>query len=360
MRSRMGFVYALLVTMICALGVWWIYYLTTEGRLYVDHNLQKLTNDRLHATFLINTDPEVRSDPERWLGPSFPNLVFRRTPHGIETAIDPRVVAEITAEGRRRRNMFLYEGAFFLVLLLAGSTILAVSWRHAERFKQARELFLAGATHEFKTPLASLRLYTETLAREGLRDDARERIQRRMVLDVVRLENLVDDMLAMSADDTFAVGPRVRLDLAQEAQTVMDDLRPLAADHGARFELQAEAAAAVMGQRLFFALALRNLLVNAVKHSPTPVVVTVRVERGQRTHRVVVTDNGPGVPRRLQQKVFECFYSTTGNQRHGGTGLGLYLVRRNIESIGGKVALQSDEGQGCTFTMTLPAAPAEA
>jgi len=359
LRSRMGLLYALLVTMICALGVWWIYYLTVEGRLYVDHSLQKLTNDRLHAACLISTDPEVRSDPERWLGPSFPSLVFRRTPHGIETDIDPGVVAEITAEGRRRRNMFLYEGGFFLLLLTAGSTILAVSWRHAERFKQARELFLAGATHEFKTPLASLRLYTETLAREGLPEEARERIQRRMVLDVVRLENLVDDMLAMSADDTFAVGPRVRLDLAQEAQAVIDDLRPLATDHGARFELQADGEAAVMGQRLFFALALRNLLVNAVKHSPGPVVVAVRVERGNRAHRVVVTDNGPGIPRRLHEKVFECFYSTTGNQRHGGTGLGLYLVRRNIESIGGKVALLSEEGQGCTFTLTLPAAPAE-
>ena len=360
MRNRMGWLYALLVAMICALGVWWIYYLTDEGRLYVDHSLQRLTNDRLHAAFLISTDPEVRSDPERWLGPSFPNLVFRRTPYGIETDIDPGVVAEITAEGRRRRNMFLYEGCFFLVLLLAGSTILAVSWRHAERFKQARELFLAGATHEFKTPLASLRLYTETLAREGLPDEARERIHRRMVLDVVRLENLVDDMLAMSADDTFAVGPRVRLDLAKEAQAVLDDLRPLAADHGARFELQAEADAVVMGQRLFFALALRNLLVNSVKHSPGPVVVVVRIEHGRRSHRVVVTDNGPGIPRRLHEKVFECFYSTTGNQRHGGTGLGLYLVRRNIESIGGKVALLSEEGQGCTFTLTVPAAPADA
>ena len=360
MRSRMGFIYALLVVMICALGVWWIYYLTVEGRLYVEHSLAKMANDRLHAAFLIRTDPDVRADPERWLGPSFPNLVFRRTPHGIETEIDPRVVAEIEAEGRRRRNMFLYEGGFFLLLLFAGSTILAVSWRHAERFKQARELFLAGATHEFKTPLASLRLYTETLAREGLPEEARGRIQKRMVEDVVRLENLVDDMLAMSADDTFAVGPRVRLDLWQESQAVLDGLGPLSADHGARFELVGDPGAAVMGQRLYFALALRNLLVNAVKHSPGPVAVTVRIERGRRQHSVVVADNGPGIPRRLQTKVFECFYSTTGNKRQGCTGLGLYLVRRNIESIGGKVTLQSEEGQGCTFTLALPAAPAEA
>jgi signal transduction histidine kinase len=75
---------------------------------------------------------------------------------------------------------------------------------------------------------------------------------------------------------------------------------------------------------------------------------------------VVVIDSGPGIPRRLREKVFECFYSTNCNKRNGGTGLGLYLVRRNIESIGGKVALQSDEGQGCTFTLTLPAAPDEA
>lgn len=114
-----------------------------------------------------------------------------------------------------------------------------------------------------------------------------------------------------------------------------------------------------MGQRLYFALALRNLLVNAVKHSPQPVRVTVSVERGPRQHRVVVTDDGPGIPRRLQERVFDCFYSTTGNQRQGGSGLGLYLVRRNIESIGGKVALQSEEGRGCTFTLTLPAAPAQ-
>ncbi len=359
MRSRMGLVYGVLVTLICALGVWWVYYLTVEGRLYVDHSLQKMANDRLHAAFLVRTDPEVRADPERWLGPSFPHLVFRRTPHGIETEIDPRIVADLEDEGRRRRNMFLYEGAFFLLLLLAGSTILAVSWRQAERFKRARELFLAGATHEFKTPLASLRLYTETLAREGLPEDARGRIHKRMVEDVVRLENLVDDMLAMSADDTFAVGPRVRLDLFQEAQAVVDGLRPLATDHGARFQLAGEPGAAVMGQRLYFALALRNLLVNAVKHSPQPVRVTVSVERGPRQHRVVVTDDGPGIPRRLQERVFDCFYSTTGNQRQGGAGLGLYLVRRNIESIGGKVALQSEEGRGCTFTLTLPAAPAQ-
>ncbi len=359
LRSRMGLLYALLVTMLCALGVWWIYYLTVEGRLYAEHSLAKLANDRLHAAFLIRTDPEVRADPERWLGPSFPNLVFRRTPQGIQTEIDPRVVAEVEAEGRRRRNMFLYEGGFFLVLLFAGSTILALSWRSAERFKQSRELFLAGATHEFKTPLASLRLYTETLGREGLREDARERIQKRMVQDVVRLENLVDDMLAMSADDTFAMGPRVRLDLAEESREVIDDLRGLAADHGAQFELRGAPGAVISGQRLFYTLALRNLLVNAVKHSPRPVHVTVTIEPGRRTHRVLVTDDGPGIPRRLHDKVFECFYSTTGSQRQSGTGLGLYLVRRNIESIGGKVMLQSDEGAGCTFTLTLPAASAE-
>ncbi|MBK8166630.1 MAG: HAMP domain-containing histidine kinase [bacterium] len=360
MRSRMGFIYGVLVALICALGIWWIYYLTVEGRLYVEHSLQKMANDRLHAAFLVRTDAEVRADPERWLGPSFPHLVFRRTPHGIETEIDPRIVAEIEDEGRRRRNMFLYEGGFFLLLLMSGSTILAVSWRNAERFKQARELFLAGATHEFKTPLASLRLYTETLAREGLPDEARGRIHKRMVTDVVRLENLVDDMLAMSADDTFAVGPRERLDLYRESQTVLDGLRPLAMDHGSRFDLVGEPGAAIMGQRLYLALALRNLLVNAVRHSPAPVHVTVTIESGRRHHRVVVADNGPGIPRKLQERVFECFYSTTGNQRHGGTGLGLYLVRRNIESVGGKVTLQSEEGRGCTFTLTLPAAPATA
>ena len=109
----------------------------------------------------------------------------------MEVFIDPEVAAAIRRDAQATRNMFLYEGFFFIILLVAGSTILFLSWRSENKFTQSRELFLSGVTHEFKTPLASLKLYTETLCREGLQDDDRARIRERMVEDVRRLEALL-------------------------------------------------------------------------------------------------------------------------------------------------------------------------
>ena len=356
MRTRMGLLYGTLVALLLVMGVWWTYFLTGEANAQAELQIQKMATDRLHATFLIQADPRLLDRPNDFLKPSFPHLIFTRTARGVDVQIDPAVLAHIEANGRAKRRMFLFEGVFFLALLAGGSGILVYSWRSEVKFKQSRELFLSGATHEFKTPLASLRLYTETMCRQGLDDAARERIRANMLEDMVRLENLVNDVLALSAGDAFDQGPLERLDLAEETRRVQDDLTRFAAERGAEFVLEAEPGAAILGHRLTYALALRNLLVNAVKHSPGPVRVVIKVRRGRRHHRVVVGDNGPGIPRRLQDKVFECFYSGTREGRSGGAGIGLHLVRHNVENLGGRVELVSEEGQGSTFTMILPAA----
>jgi signal transduction histidine kinase len=356
MKSRLGVFYIVLVLLLLVMGAWWLFFLTNVGNDRAEYQLQKLATDKLHATFLIQSDPQVREDPRGWLGPSFPHLVFFKTDIGVEVMIDPAVTRKIHEDARATRNMFLYEGFFFILLLVAGSTILFLSWRSEVKFKETRELFLSGATHEFKTPLASLKLYTETLGREELGSDDRTHIRGRMIEDITRLETLVDEVLAMSADDTFAQGPQVRLNLAEESRVVMKELQGFAEDHQAEFMLQASAQAFILGRRLTLHLSLRNLLVNAVRHSPPGVRVQVEVRPGRKWHRVLVTDNGPGIPRRLHEKVFECFYSGSKDRSHPGTGVGLHLVRRNIETMGGRVELESEEGAGSTFSLVLPAA----
>jgi len=333
----MGLLYGALVALLVVMGVWWMYFLTSEANVQADLQLQKMATDRLHATFLIQADPRVMDRPDELLKPSFPHLIFTRTARGLDVVIDPTVVASIEAGARAKRRMFLFEGLFFLLLLIAGSGILIYSWRSEVRFKQSRELFLSGATHEFKTPLASLRLYTETLFREGLAESDRTRIRTNMLEDMGRLENLVNDVLALSAGDTFDQEPKVRLDLATEARHLVDDLARFAADREAEFVVEADPGAYVLGTRMTFALALRNLLVNAVTHSDHPVRVVVKVQAGRGHHRVIVGDNGPGIPRRLQNKVFECFYSGSREGRSGGAGIGLHLVQRNVESLGGRI-----------------------
>ena len=359
MRARMGILYGTLVTLLVMMGVWWTYFLTGETSVQADLQMQKMATDRLHATFLIQADPRLMENPREFLKPSFPHLIFKRTAQGLEVQIDPMVVASIEASARSKQRMFLFEGLFFLSLLVAGSGILIYSWRTEVKYKQTRTLFLAGATHEFKTPLASLRLYTETMCREGLSENDRTRIRANMLEDMGRLDNLVNDVLALSAGDTFDDGPKLRLDLAAEARRVINDLTRFAEDRGAEFVLEADDGAVILGNQVTFALALRNLLVNAVKHSPETVRVVIKVQTGRRNHRVHVGDNGPGIPRRLQDKVFECFYSGIREGRSGGAGIGLHLVRQNVENLGGQVSLVSEEGQGSTFTITLPAAGEE-
>ena len=356
MNKRRGVLYGILVGLLLIIGVWWMYFLTHESTVHAEFRKQKLTNDRLHAAFLIQADPRVQADPERWLGDSFPHLVFMRTAGGVDVEINPLMLQQIDKEARKTRNMFLYEGLFFMILLAAGSTILILSWRSEARFVQARELFLAGATHEFKTPLASLKLYTETLGREGLKDEDRQRIRERIVADVTRLERLVNEVLAMSAEDSFSNAPRTTVDLVAETQSVLDDLSGFARDRDSSIEFRPSGRHLLLGQEVPFALALRNLIVNAINHSDGGTSILVTLDREKKWHRLTVKDNGPGIPRRLHRKIFDCFYSGSREGRPaGGAGLGLYLVKRNVQAMGGRVELESEEGKGSAFTMVLPA-----
>jgi signal transduction histidine kinase len=271
----------------------------------------------------------------------------------ITVEIDPAVVAEIRNEARSRRRMFLWEGLFFLLLLGAAATILVLALRREQEFKRARELFLAGATHEFKTPLASLRLYAETLNRPALTEEQRVGIRQSLVEIVKTLEGLVNQVLALSGDEAFREEPRRRLDLGDESRTVLADMSRYLRDHGARLTSDLPSGHAILGQRLAFNLTLRNLVQNAVKFSPRPAEIGIALRRQGRWHHLSVSDRGPGIPRRLQSKVFQCFYS--GSKTQPGAGLGLYLVRRNTERLGGRVTLESTEGEGATFTLRLPA-----
>lgn len=356
MKARLGLLYGILVALLLVMGLWWVYFLTQEGQVHAQYQKQKLANDRLHATFLIQSDARVAAAPEKWLGDSFPQLRFRTTAQGTEVVIAPEVIAEIDAKARATRNMFLYEGLFFLALLAAGSTILVLSRRTEARFKQARELFLAGATHEFKTPLASLRLYTETLGRDGLSPADGKGIRQRMVQDISRLEELVNEVLSLSAADTFSEGPRTDLDLAEECALVLNDIRRFAEERGAEIALEAQEGCIIRGHRLTFALAVRNLVLNAIRHSPTSTRVQIDIRRGAKWHQVIVRDDGPGIPRRMQKKVFECFFTGKADgYLSGGGGLGLFLVKRNVEKLDGLITLASEEGQGCVFSMKFPA-----
>jgi two-component system sensor histidine kinase SenX3 len=318
--------------------------------------LQRLATDRFHAAYLIQTVPEIAADPEGHLRKTYPHLHFQPTSTGYEVTIDPNAQAAVRAEARRRQRMFLSEGIFFLALLGGGATILIMATRRERDFKRSRELFLAGATHELKTPLASVRLYTETLDRPEIGAAEAARIRARMLEDILRLETLINQVLAISHEEHGQPGPSQVLDLARETEEVLQEMDGFLQSNQAEIDAILPTGHLVRGEKLTFSLALHNLVHNAVRYSQRPARVALKLAQQGDWHRLQVQDWGCGIPRKLQEKVFACFFSRDlGDPNFSpGAGLGLYLVQRNAQNLGGRVELKSEEGKGSTFTLVLP------
>ncbi|MFN8178197.1 MAG: HAMP domain-containing sensor histidine kinase [bacterium] len=363
MRSRSGhdLLYALLATLIVAQGTWWVIYQSREGRRYEEAEMRRLSEERAQATLVLATVPELRKDLHR-LHESFPGLLIDTGSAEPVVRVDPVVANAIRHEAQRRRKMFLAEGSFFLLLLMAATVVLGFAHRAETRFRRSREILLAGITHEFRTPLASLRLWAETLQRPTLDEAARVRILPKLLEDAGRLEALVGQVLA--AGRGGELDPRLfePLDAGREAKEVLREMEGYLQAHRAEVAADLPEGHEFLGQRLAFAVALRNLVQNAAKYSPSPARIDVRLARDGRWLRLSVHDRGPGIPRADQKRVFESFTRLEDAAREAststrGAGLGLFLVKRNAEAMGGRVELASDAGTGSTFTLVLPVRP---
>lgn len=358
LRNHFGLFYGILVLLIVAIGVWWVVFLTYEGRHYERARLDVMAADSTNAALLIRTSPEIHAEPERHLGAAFPHLAFEHTDEGIRVTIRKESVEEVRSEAGRRQRMFTAEGVFLLLLLAAASTILTLSYRSEREFKRARELFLAGATHELKTPLASLRLYTETLGRNGVDGQEADRIRNRMLEDLTRLEDLLEQILSLGYDEKPPLGAATPVDLAEETEMVLQDMRGYLSTHEATVKADLPRGHGVSAPRSILALVIRNLMTNAVRHTPSPAMVTVSLRRAGQWVRLAVTDRGPGIPRKYHKKIFDGLtwagdWEGLSRKPKGG-GLGLYLALRQAKMMGGRIEVESEPGQGSTFTLVLP------
>ncbi len=354
-RPSPRFLYALLVVLIAAQGAWWVIYQSREGRRHETAELARLEAERERAELVLRLLPESREDLAAQLRADFPDLLFDAGA-APPVRIDPRAIEAAHEEARRRTRMFRFEGAFFLALLAAGTIVLGVAQRSESRFRRAREAFLAGVTHEFRTPLAALRLQAETLARSDLPDAARAAILPKLAGEVDRMEALVDRVLEAGRGDRLDPRTFETLDAGEESRRVLEEVEATLRREGAHVDATLPRGHRFDGKPHAFATALRNLLQNAAKYSAPPARITLEVNGDERTVRVAVGDAGPGIAREDRARIFESF--TRGERadraRTRGAGLGLYLAKRSVEAMGGRIALSSEPGCGSTFTIVLP------
>ena len=265
----------------------------------------------------------------------------------------------ITAE--RARLGVLVFGIVTFGLIIAGLIIYTVFLVLEIRRNEEHDTFINAVTHELKTPIASIRLYLETLQSRPLDDEQRRGFYDVMLADVERLHRTVDQVLKAGAisqkPKRAARSPVDMAALTRESVALALARHHLQAD---AIVLEAHDAGplVVRGDAEELRTVVTNLLDNAVKYSSDVVRVNVSLAApSPDTVWVRVQDKGVGFPRKQLKRIFNRFYrvQTRGLTQVKGTGLGLYIVRSIARAHGGRVFAQSEgEGRGATFTLELP------
>jgi len=240
-----------------------------------------------------------------------------------------------------------------------GGIVVIEDQSRQNRHEAARREFVENIGQELKRPVGALGLLAETLAAE--KDPAVvARLSRRLQNEAQRVSRVVDDLMLLSRMDAeehpAPEAVPVHLIVAQAAERV----RAAAQDKDMTVNFGEPAQRlTVMGERREFVAAIYNLLDNAVKYSPARSVVEVRGRQDGDWVEISVKDTGIGIPEADLEHIFERFYRVEGaRSRHvGGTGLGLAIVRHVVGLHRGEVRVESEEGEGSTFVVRLPAGP---
>jgi two-component system, OmpR family, sensor kinase len=216
----------------------------------------------------------------------------------------------------------------------------------------ARKQFIANASHELRTPIFSLGGFLELLEEDDPSPEERAEFMRTMRQQIERLTKLSSDLLNLSQLDAGGVELDLRdVDLSALAREVVQEFGPRADRHRSRLELRTP-------DRPVVALAdpdrarqiIRILLDNALTHTPEGVSVTVTTYSANRRAELTVSDDGPGIPQRMQKRLFDRFYTANPS---GGSGLGLAIAREVAQRMEGGLAISSSR-RFTAFTLDLP------
>ncbi len=283
---------------------------------------------------------------------------------GMRPLVDIERTAEAIAEGDLTRRVENDDTRTEVGRLGASLNAMLAQIEHAFAEQQASEnrlrQFLADASHELRTPVTSIRGYSELFRRGAQsRPEDLALAMRRVEEESIRMGVLVDDLLLLARLDQGRPLERAPVDLAAIATDAAADAQVLAPHRP--ITLEAPEPVVLIGDAGRLRQVVTNLVRNALVHTPegTPVTVTVRAEGGRAV--LSVRDEGPGIPQEHAQRIFERFYRADPSRAraHGGSGLGLAIVASIAEAHQGSARVETAPGEGATFVVELPLEPEE-
>ena len=333
-----------------------------EGVLITDRAQRiRLVNEPLHLMFDLRQSPINRTIME----------VFRK--YELQQAIDQTLldgkprrieISQSPAAGLPVRHLEVY-AAGLNPKSTRGRPLGAVVVFHdvsaVKNLESVRREFVANVSHEFRTPLAIINGYIETLLDGALEDRAMaNKSLQAMHKNAQRLNLLIEDLLTISRMEHRS--PQIefqRTDLGEVLRRVIEHLEPAVAERHARVEVDwpADTALANADPRRMEQV-FANLLENALRHGygTSEEVIRISGRSDASTIEIIFADNGPGIPYEDQPHIFERFYRVHKDRSRvaGGTGLGLSIVKHIVHAHGGSVSVESVPGNGAAFKVHLP------
>ncbi|MFL5753503.1 MAG: sensor histidine kinase [Bacteroidia bacterium] len=255
-----------------------------------------------------------------------------------------------------RIYMIVGEGTVFLILITLGILRVFRTYRKETELANQQKNFLLSITHELKSPIASAKLQLQTLQKRELDSETQKKLISNALSDTERLQALVENILmsaGLEANDDLL--RKEKLDLsALVVETLQNNIPEKKRQ---RLQVTIEPSIYFFADRIAFPSILINLVENAAKYSEPDSAIHVELKQKDGLIVLKVADQGPGIPDKEKEKIFEKFYRS-GNEetrRAKGTGLGLFIVKRLTEQHNGKISVLNNRPSGTVFVLEFNA-----
>jgi signal transduction histidine kinase len=263
---------------------------------------------------------------------------------------------KIEADDKRKLAQYIGEGVTFLVFIMAGAIFIFRAVRRQLRETREQQNFMMAITHELKTPIAVAKLNLETLQKRALTDQQQQRLIHTSLLEANRMDDLCNNLLLSSQLESKVYRMVLEeINGTSLLEEILVEFKQRYPDLSIHQSLQPDSF--IMADSFLLKMVLHNLLDNVVKYAGKKPLI-VELEGQGNKYLLKIIDDGPGIPDAEKLKIFDKFYrvGNAATKTAKGTGLGLYLCKRIVETHKGTIDVTDAVGGGSVFTISLPQA----
>lgn len=255
-----------------------------------------------------------------------------------------------------RKGMIIGEGIFFLLIFIWGARRLKKLFSREHKQQQQQQNFLLAVTHELKSPLASVKLYIQTILKRDLDSEQQKVFLSNSLKDIERLDDLVENVLLTTKLENRSFNfPKENFNFTELVAAVVDRLQKNACSSQI-IKPHLDEEVVIYADKFAITNVVSNLIENAIKYSPPCANVEIRLkERADAKIVFSVADHGPGIPEEEKKNIFNKFYriGNESTRKTKGTGLGLYIVRTVLQKHNASIKIKDNTPSGSIFEVTF-------